>query len=327
MESKTLPATVSQQSYTDMISAIRAVGSNSLLNVVATLNRTISKFTREFAQAEVNAKMIASMGHLGSITRTKFSGNACEEARAAKKLIKPVLKDTTNVYVKNNGQYQRYGQKKRARFQRDHDYPEQRHDGQKTITKHVAGPFHQDKGNESHSAIVELPKRIIHGNSAKSRDQNMESYDDRSDSSSGDVLGEDNPTNSEVMTDTITADKQAVAPMFGKGWKAMAQVPTATADKTETSTATTQKGTPSDDDLSKDPANFTVPNEDIADHVAANIAAAKAHMAFLVARYERKGQAKAYVSGQSSSHEEDDSESSTSQDDKARLHISGGAAG
>ena len=46
MESKTFPATVCQQSYTD-ISAIRAVGSTSPSNVVATLNRTISKFTRE----------------------------------------------------------------------------------------------------------------------------------------------------------------------------------------------------------------------------------------------------------------------------------------
>ena len=182
------------------------------------------------------------MGHLGSTTRSEFSGNAYEEASAAQELIKPALKDTTNVYGKHNGQYQRYGQKKRARFQRDqHDYPEQRQDGQKTITKHVAGPFHQDKGHETHSAIAELPKRIIPGNSAKSRDQIMEGYDDRSDSLSGDVLGEDISTSSEVMTDIITADKQAVAPMFGKGWKAMAQVPTATADKTETPTATTQQ--------------------------------------------------------------------------------------
>ena len=206
------------------------------------MNRTISKFTREFAQAEVSAKMLASMVHLGSATRTEFSGNAYEEASAAQELIKPALKDTTNVYGKHNGQYQRYGQKKRARFQRDqHDYPGQCQNGQKTIIKHVAGPFHQEGSHEGQSAIVELPKRIILGNSAKSRDQIMENYDDRSDSLSGDVLGKDITTSSEVMTDILTADKQAVAPMSGKGWKAMTQVPTATADKTETFTATTQK--------------------------------------------------------------------------------------
>ena len=104
MESMNLPATVSQQSYTDMISAIRAVGSTSPSNVVATLNRTISKFTREFAQAEVNAKMLASMGHLGSTARSEFSGKAYEEASAAQELIRPALKDTTNVYGKHNGQ-------------------------------------------------------------------------------------------------------------------------------------------------------------------------------------------------------------------------------
>ena len=59
-----------------------------------------------------------------------------------------------------------------------------------------------------------------------------------------------------------------------------------------------------------------MPNEDNAKHVNANMAAAKAHMAVLLARYEQERQANAYVSGQSSSHEEDDSGSSTSQDDK-----------
>ena len=57
-------------------------------------------------------------------------------------------------------------------------------------------------------------------------------------------------------------------------------------------------------------------NEDIAAHVAANVAAAEAHMAFLVACYELKMQAKVHISGKSSSHEEDDSGSSTPQDDK-----------
>ena len=54
LESKNLPATVSQQGYTasmDMINAIRLVASQKPETVVAKLNWAVSKSTREFAQA------------------------------------------------------------------------------------------------------------------------------------------------------------------------------------------------------------------------------------------------------------------------------------
>ena len=65
LENKNLPATVSQQGYTDMINAIRLVASQKPENIVAKFNWVMSKFKKKFAQAENSAKQITSMECFG----------------------------------------------------------------------------------------------------------------------------------------------------------------------------------------------------------------------------------------------------------------------